>query len=125
MPLYEYVCQKCGKKTEVIQRHGDRPLRSCPECGGRVKKAISAPAIQFKGSGFYLTDYGRSGGGPKGEGAGSSEAGGGEKSDRSDKSDKSDRSDKSDKPDKSDKSDKSDKPRPAESGGGSGKGEKT
>jgi putative FmdB family regulatory protein len=62
MPLYEYVCQKCGHKTEVLQRHGGRPPRACPECGGKVKKAFSAPAIQFKGSGFYLTDYGKSGG---------------------------------------------------------------
>ncbi len=62
MPLYDYVCQKCGHKTEVLQRHGDRPLKSCPECGGKVKKAFSAPAIQFKGRGFYLTDYGKSGG---------------------------------------------------------------
>jgi putative FmdB family regulatory protein len=60
MPLYEYVCQKCGRKTEVLQGMKDGPLRICPHCGGRkLKKAFSAPAIQFKGSGFYITDYAR------------------------------------------------------------------
>ena len=59
MPIYEYDCQSCGKKTEVIQRMKERPLRICPHCGGKLKKAFSAPAIQFKGSGFYITDYAR------------------------------------------------------------------
>lgn len=57
MPLYEYVCQKCKRRTEVIQNVGGRPIRNCPHCGGKVKKAFSAPAILFKGSGFYITDY--------------------------------------------------------------------
>jgi putative FmdB family regulatory protein len=57
MPLYEYVCQKCERRTEVIQAFGERRIRICPHCGGKVKKAFSAPAIQFKGSGFYITDY--------------------------------------------------------------------
>ena len=57
MPLYEYVCQKCERRTEVIQAFGERRIRICPYCGGKVKKAFSAPAIQFKGSGFYITDY--------------------------------------------------------------------
>jgi putative FmdB family regulatory protein len=61
MPLYEYQCQECGEKTEVVQRFSDTPLTICSSCGGELKKLISAPAIQFKGSGFYLTDYGRSG----------------------------------------------------------------
>jgi putative FmdB family regulatory protein len=59
MPLYEYVCLACGKKTEVIQRLNEKPLRICPHCAGRLKKAASAPAIQFKGSGWYVTDYAR------------------------------------------------------------------
>jgi putative FmdB family regulatory protein len=59
MPLYEYVCQDCKRKTEVLQRMKERPLRICPHCGGKLKKAFSAPAIQFKGSGFYTTDYAR------------------------------------------------------------------
>lgn len=57
MPLYEYVCQKCERRTEVIQAFGERRIRMCPYCGGKVKKAFSAPSIQFKGSGFYITDY--------------------------------------------------------------------
>ena len=59
MPLYEYVCQDCKRKTEVLQRMKERPLRICPHCGGRLKKAFSAPSIQLKGSGFYITDYAR------------------------------------------------------------------
>ena len=59
MPIYEYECAACGKKTEVIQRLGDRQIRLCPHCGGKLKKKVSAPAIQFKGSGWYVTDYAR------------------------------------------------------------------
>ena len=57
MPLYEYECQSCGKRTEVLQRFEDAPLAACPACGGEVKKLLSAPAVQFKGSGWYVTDY--------------------------------------------------------------------
>ena len=58
MPLYEYRCGKCGKRTEVIQSFSEKPLRICPHCGERaLKKMMSAPAIQFKGSGWYVTDY--------------------------------------------------------------------
>ena len=60
MPIYEYRCQDCGELTEMLQRFDDPPLESCPECGGSVKKLISAPAFQFKGSGWYVTDYARS-----------------------------------------------------------------
>lgn len=59
MPLYEYACGDCGRKTEVIQRVGEKPLRICPHCGGKLKKAASAPAVHFKGSGWYVTDYAR------------------------------------------------------------------
>jgi putative FmdB family regulatory protein len=59
MPIYEYVCGKCRQKTEVIQRVGEAPLKVCPHCGGKLTKAFSAPAIQFKGSGWYVTDYAR------------------------------------------------------------------
>ncbi len=59
MPIYEYVCQTCRKKTEAIQRLGERPLKICPHCGGKLKKAASAPAIRFKGTGWYVTDYAR------------------------------------------------------------------
>ncbi len=61
MPLYEYECKKCGERTEAIQRHGDPLLTVCPACGGALVKLLSAPAFQFKGSGFYVTDYGKSG----------------------------------------------------------------
>lgn len=58
MPLYEYQCVSCNQRTEVIQRHLDPPPASCEKCGGgEMKKLLSAPAIQFKGSGFYKTDY--------------------------------------------------------------------
>jgi putative FmdB family regulatory protein len=59
MPIYEYACEKCKRKTEAIQRVGEKPLRICPHCGGKLKKMASAPAIQFKGSGWYITDYAR------------------------------------------------------------------
>jgi putative FmdB family regulatory protein len=59
MPIYEYECQKCKRRTEAIQRMGERPLKICPHCGGKLKKLASAPAIQFKGSGWYVTDYAR------------------------------------------------------------------
>jgi putative FmdB family regulatory protein len=57
MPLYEYECKKCGERTEVLQKAKDKPLEKCPQCGGAVVKLISSPAIQFKGNGWYVTDY--------------------------------------------------------------------
>jgi len=60
MPLYEYRCASCGERTEVLQHLGDSPLTVCPRCGGALSKVISAPALQFKGSGWYVTDYGKS-----------------------------------------------------------------
>jgi putative FmdB family regulatory protein len=70
MPLYEYQCQQCGKRSEVLQRMNEPPLTECPVCGGTLKKLISSPSFQFKGSGWYVTDYaGKSKGGEgKGEG---------------------------------------------------------
>lgn len=58
MPLYEYACQKCGR-FETLQKVSDGPLKSCPTCGAAVEKLLSAPAFQFKGSGWYVTDYAR------------------------------------------------------------------
>ena len=58
MPLYEYKCLKCGRKTEKIENMNGPHLRKCPHCGGKVEALFSAPAIQFKGSGWYVTDYG-------------------------------------------------------------------
>ena len=71
MPLYEYQCDDCERRFEVIQKYSDPWVESCPTCHGPVTRLISAPAIQFKGSGFYLTDYGRSGQ-DKGDGDGAS-----------------------------------------------------
>jgi putative FmdB family regulatory protein len=57
MPLYEYECKKCHHRFEKIQKFSDRMVRKCPDCGGPVEQMISAPAVQFKGSGWYVTDY--------------------------------------------------------------------
>ena len=57
MPLYEYQCKKCKAHTEAIQKFSDKPLVKCRKCGGRLEKLLSASAIQFKGSGWYVTDY--------------------------------------------------------------------
>ena len=59
MPLYEYECDDCSHKFEQIQKFSDALVKSCPSCGGPVKKLFSSPAIQFKGSGWYITDYAR------------------------------------------------------------------
>ena len=113
MPLYEYQCQNCGKKTEVIQRFDDAPLAACPSCGGEVKKLISSPAFQFKGTGWYVTDYaGKKAGGPeksKSEGKGDG-----------DKAEKSDKSESSDKGGTADKAEKSEKPAAAKNSSGAG-----
>jgi putative FmdB family regulatory protein len=90
MPLYEYECESCQHRFERIQKFSDPPVDTCPVCGGPVHKLLSSPAIQFKGSGWYITDYARKG---SGDGSKSSEkkadattadakpaAGGGEKS---------------------------------------------
>ena len=62
MPLYEYQCEKCAHRFEVIQKFSDGPIEVCPKCGGGpVMKLLSSPAIQFKGSGWYITDYAKSG----------------------------------------------------------------
>jgi putative FmdB family regulatory protein len=57
MPLYEYKCVDCGSIAEFLQKVGDPPIAKCAKCGGRVRKIISSSAIQFKGSGWYITDY--------------------------------------------------------------------
>ena len=58
MPLYEYLCHKCGKHLEVIQKFADEPLTVHPECGGELERLVSAPSLKFKGSGWYINDYG-------------------------------------------------------------------
>ena len=79
MPLYEYQCARCGR-FEKIQKFSDPPLLACPTCGGEIQKVLSAPAIQFKGTGWYITDYARKSTGKGGEsksGEGSKPASGG------------------------------------------------
>ena len=71
MPLYEYECKKCGYRFERIQRFSDPMVKKCPECGGKVEQLISAPAVQFKGSGWYVTDYAKK---PSGGSASKSES---------------------------------------------------
>jgi putative FmdB family regulatory protein len=61
MPNYEYLCKKCGHRFEQIRKFSDKQLRKCPECGGVIEQVISAPAVQFKGSGWYVTDYAKKG----------------------------------------------------------------
>ncbi len=61
MPIYEYECNKCGHRFEVIQKIADAPVKKCEKCKGKVEKLISSPAIQFKGTGWYVTDYAKKG----------------------------------------------------------------
>ena len=78
MPLYEYECESCGGTFEVIQKFSDHSVETCRTCGGKVRRLLSAPAIQFKGTGWYITDYARKGqGGAEKEkaGTGSTESG--------------------------------------------------
>ena len=62
MPLYEYRCEKCGNISETIQKFSDSPLTTCEVCGGKLERLLSASAIQFKGSGWYVNDYGKKNG---------------------------------------------------------------
>ena len=96
MPLYEYECLECQHRFEVIQKFSDPQVEKCPKCGGPVRKLMSSPAIQFKGSGWYITDYARkgsSGGESKSESSAATES-----SATGDKGEKSEKSDKSEKP---------------------------
>jgi len=95
MPIYEYQCLSCGKKTEQLQKLNDPPLAVCPTCGGELRKLISSPSFQFKGSGWYATDYA----GKKGAGAG--EGGGDATKPESKPEGTSEKSEKSEKPEKS------------------------
>ena len=77
MPLYEYQCQACEQRFERIQKFSDPPVDTCPSCGGKVRKLLSSPAIQFTGSGWYITDYARQGN-KDGTGGDKNASGGGE-----------------------------------------------
>jgi putative FmdB family regulatory protein len=93
MPLYEYECDACGHRFEKIQKFSDPLEDTCPKCGGPVHKLMSSPAIQFKGSGFYITDYpkGEKGSAPKSDGGKKAAA---EKADASPKAEKGEKSEK-------------------------------
>ncbi|PYR21235.1 MAG: transcriptional regulator [Acidobacteria bacterium] len=106
MPLYEYECDACRHRFERIQKFSDPLEDTCPTCGGRVRKLMSSPAIQFKGSGFYITDY------PKKENAAAAKADGAlaEQADKAGASGKSDTSEKTQKPEKAEKARGAEKP---------------
>jgi putative FmdB family regulatory protein len=103
MPLYEYECKKCGHRFEKIQLYSDKMVKKCPKCGGQVEQMITAPAVQFKGSGWYVTDY------PKKSGGGSGSPGSNSSSD-SDSGGKESKDSKDTKDSKETK--KEDKPKP-------------
>jgi len=84
LPLYEYRCVKCGALMEKIQKFADPPLTKCEKCGGKLERLLSPPAIQFKGSGWYITDYAKKSGGSSDTGEKSASGG---KSDKASDSD--------------------------------------
>lgn len=63
MPLHEYECKKCGHRFEKIQKFSDEPIKICPKCAGEVEQLLSAPAVRFKGAGWYVNDYAKKGSG--------------------------------------------------------------
>jgi len=88
LPLYEYRCLKCKRLAEKIENVNGPHLKKCPHCGGKVESVLSAPAIQFKGSGWYVTDYGRK-----------TSGGDGSRPDQGEQAEKTDKAGKSQKPD--------------------------
>ncbi len=108
MPLYEYECESCKNRFEKIVKYSDPPIDTCPKCGkGPVRKLFSSPAIKFKGSGWYITDYAKKSSTDAGQtGGGSSNSS--EKSDKGESSSKSDKSESGSKSEKSESTSKSD-----------------
>ncbi|MFZ0798583.1 MAG: zinc ribbon domain-containing protein [Terriglobales bacterium] len=84
MPLYEYLCKKCGHRFEEIRKFSDKQPKKCPECGGVLEQVISAPAVQFKGSGWYVTDYAKTGAASASSASSDSESGSKETKDTKD-----------------------------------------
>jgi putative FmdB family regulatory protein len=105
MPNYEYLCKNCGHRFEQIRKFSDKPLRKCPECGGVIEQVISAPAVQFKGSGWYVTDYAKKAAGSAGSSS-SSEGDSGTKEAKDSKDTKATKDTKKDDKPKSDSSQK-------------------
>lgn len=86
MPIYEYECESCKTRSEALQKFDDPPLTKCEKCGGHLRRLISAPAFQFKGSGWYVTDYGGKRGASAPAASKSESAEGAKSSEQSDKS---------------------------------------
>ncbi len=103
MPNYEYLCKKCGHRFEQIRKFSDKQLRKCPECGGVIEQVISAPAVQFKGSGWYVNDYPK-----KGAGSAASSSSSASEGDSGSKETKESKKDDKPKPDTSHKKHKKD-----------------
>jgi putative FmdB family regulatory protein len=113
MPLYEYECDACGTRFEKIVRFSDPPLEACPSCGGTVRKLMSSPAIQFKGTGWYITDYAKKDSGREDRDGASVDA----SSSKSEKGEKAEKSEAGSKGEKSEKSEKTDSGKTTESSG--------
>jgi putative FmdB family regulatory protein len=105
MPLYEYECKKCHHRFEKIQKFSDPHVKKCPKCGGPIEQVISAPAVQFKGSGWYVTDYAKKSSAPSSSNSSSN----GDSSSSSKKENKSKSSEDSGKSENSQKSESSKK----------------
>jgi putative FmdB family regulatory protein len=121
MPLYEYECGACGHRFEIIQKFSDQPITECPKCRGALRKLQSAPAFQLKGTGWYATDYPKTGQAPADkDSGGSSDSSSGEKvaakDDKSEKTDKAVKADKTgttEKKERTERTEKTDKSAPA------------
>ncbi len=110
MPLYEYQCNACGHRFEHIQKFSDPLLSVCPQCGDAIRKLVSSPAIQFKGTGWYVTDYAKKGTGDPAASEGEKSSDGKDaKTDKSVKTDKTDKTDKTKSADSTSSSDSSKK----------------
>jgi putative FmdB family regulatory protein len=106
MPNYEYLCKDCGHRFEQIRKFSDKQLRKCPKCGGVIEQVISAPAVQFKGSGWYVTDYAKKGAASAGSSSSSSDGESGEKETKESKETKEKKDSKKDDKPKSESSHK-------------------
>lgn len=104
MPIYEYVCEKCGHHLEVMQKMSDKPLSKCPQCRGKLEKIFSQTSFQLKGSGWYVSDYSNR-----------------SKTEKTGKAGKSDKSEKGEKGEKSEKKDAAASSAPTGGAGATGK----
>jgi|SRR6185437_12248547 len=107
MPLYEYECKKCHHRFEKIQKFSDPHVKKCPKCGGPIEQVISAPAVQFKGSGWYVTDYAKKSSAPSSSNSSSNGDSSSSSSSKKENKSKSEDSGKSESSQKSESSKKS------------------